>query len=410
MRKVQSVALAFVVIAGCLGGVAVLRNVFSEPGRGVGPASNARNGAIVYSEVRNAGQHLWVVEPDGSGARQLTTDPNASDTDPSISPDGRTVAFVRTGADGSSIWLIGIDGEGLRRFSPADISAVAPSWSPDGARVAFAAAEGGIYIGSVDGSEPRLLVGALAVATGFTWSPDGAEIAYAAPSQATGAQRNYDLWIASATVSGTLSLDITAGSEASELSPAWSPDGSQILFSRTTASGASLMLMAPETHSTPIEVTDGTNLDQNPSWSPDGSRIVFDRTASGGTDVYTIQPDGSDLTLVARNAVDPAWQAIPSEPDTSSSPSPSPTGEGPVNIGLGFPVCDVRSMSADFDGDGTPDTASVATKMSDVGRVPRAGDVDRGPGRRPERRTGRRTPSAARSPARPAVSRSRHPT
>ena len=114
-----------------------------------------------------------------------------------------------------------------------------------------------------------------------------------------------------------------------------------------------MMLMAPM-HSTPIVVTDGTNLDQNPSWSPDGSRIVFDRTASGGTDVYTIQPDGSDLTLVARNAVDPAWQAIPSQPEHLIFAIAFADGRGAGEHRSRVPSCDVRSMSADFDGDGPP--------------------------------------------------------
>ena len=44
---------------------------------------------------------------------------------------------------------------------------------------------------------------------------------------------------------------------------------------------------------------------------------------------------------------------------------------GPIDIGLGFPVCDVRMMHTDFDGNGTVDTASVATKMSDAAAAPR---------------------------------------
>jgi hypothetical protein len=45
----------------------------------------------------------------------------------------------------------------------------------------------------------------------------------------------------------------------------------------------------------------------------------------------------------------------------------------PIDMGLAFPVCDVLSVSADFDGNGTSDTASVATKMSDVGGCPAPG-------------------------------------
>jgi Tol biopolymer transport system component len=371
LRKIQAVALTVVVLAGTTGGVVMLSNAFRKGHPQIGPAANVGNGVIVYSAVRNAGQQLWSVHPDGTGARQLTTGDGFSDTSPSVSPDGRTIAFTRTDEHGSAIFTIGIDGDRLKEFSPVDVSAVAPSWSPDGSQIAFAAVDGGIYIGSVDGSKPRLLQGRIDVATGLTWSPDGTKIAFSAPSEATGAQLNYDLWITSGTLPGVLAVSITPRTDASELSPAWSPDGSRILFSRSTPSGASLMLMAPETQATPTEVTDGTNLDQNPSWSPDGSLIVFDRTSAGGTDVFTIRPDGSDLTLVARNATDPAWQAVPSE--TAQAPSPTPTSEIPVNIDLGFPVCNVQVDGAgrdDFDRDGQMDLVVLATKLSDAGACP----------------------------------------
>ena len=60
----------------------------------------------------------------------------------------------------------------------------------------------------------------------------------------------------------------------------------------------------------------------------------------------------------------------------SVAPTPSATfttAPGPIDMGLGFPVCNVRSMSADFDGNSTRDTASVAIKMSDVGGCPAPG-------------------------------------
>ena len=63
------------------------------------------------------------------------------------------------------------------------------------------------------------------------------------------------------------------------------------------------------------------------------------------------------------------------ETDVTRSPTPSttPTIAAPVDLGLGFPVCDVRSIHADFDGNGTMDTTSIATKMSDAGGCPARG-------------------------------------
>ena len=53
--------------------------------------------------------------------------------------------------------------------------------------------------------------------------------------------------------------------------------------------------------------------------------------------------------------------------------TPSPTRSGPINIGLGFPACDVRTIHADLDRNGTIDAVSVATKMSDVPNCPAPG-------------------------------------
>jgi hypothetical protein len=369
LRRARSVGLVVVVLAGTIGGFAFLSDAFREGSPGLGAASDVSNGAIVYSEVRNAVEHLWVVDADGTDTRQLTTDEGVSDSDPAVSPSGASVAFVRTDQRGSSVYTIGTDGSGLTRLTPAGSPAIAPAWSPDGTKLAFAGVDGGIFVMSVEGSDRRQIVGRSFVVTHLTWSPDGTRIAFAAPGDGTGIGQ-LDLWLSDA--QGVTQVNITGTSDADETSPEWSPDGSRILFSRTTLSGAaSLMTIAPDPDASPITMTDGTTLDQNPAWSPDGSRIVFDRTWAGGTDVYTIEPDGSDLALVARNATDPAWQAAPS---TASPPVPSPTpSEITPNIDLGFRVCNVQVDGAgldDFDHDGLMDLVVLATKLSDAGACP----------------------------------------
>ena len=372
LRKVQAVALTVVVLAGTVGGVAMLSSVFREPAPGVGSVPDVSNGLIVYSEIRNAGQHLWVVNPDGTGARQLTTDEGVSDSSPSVSPDGRVVAFVRTGEGGSSICMIGIDGKGMVELSPLQKVSVkvAPSWSPDGTEIAYAQEGGGIYIGRVDGSDTRQIVDLSFVASDLTWSPDGTRIAFSAPGDATH-QGQVDIWITD--VQGFGQVNLTATSDASETSPSWSPDGNSVLFARTTSSGnATLMTIAPDPDASPVEVTDGTSLDQNPSWSPDGSRIVFDRTRAGGTDVYSSRPDGSDLTLVASNAVDPSWQPLRASAG-SASPSPS-TGPADVlglDIGLDFRLCRGNRLDGiDMLGDGTAGSAWTGVRIKPDGSCP----------------------------------------
>jgi hypothetical protein len=374
LRKVQAVALTVVVLAGTVGGVAMLSSVFREPGPGVGSTPDVRNGLIVYSDIRNAGQHLWVVNPDGTGARQLTTDEDVSDSSPSVSPDGLTVAFERTDGSGSSIFTIGIDGTDLAKLSPDDVSGVAPSWSPDGALLAYAGGDGGIFVMDVEGSDPRLIVDRTFIVTHMAWSPDGARIAFAAaPATVTGPESNYDLWITDArAVSRSTPINITGTSDASELSPSWSPDGRQILFSSDAVPGSSLFAMSPDPDASPVALTDGTTFDQNPTWSPDGTRIVFDRATPAGTDIFTSRPDGSDLTLVARNAIDPAWQPLIGSDETGSpSPSTDPADVLGLDVGLDFRLCRANRLGGiDMLGDGTAGSAWTGVRISPDGTCP----------------------------------------
>jgi Tol biopolymer transport system component len=84
---------------------------------------------------------LFVVQPSGRGLRKLTSGPG--DAAPTWSRDGRWLAFVRGPSLSKQIWVIGADGRGLTRVTsePAGVLS-APSWSPDGRRLYYAARTG----------------------------------------------------------------------------------------------------------------------------------------------------------------------------------------------------------------------------------------------------------------------------
>src|SRR5271169_5176592 len=63
-------------------------------------------------------------------------------SDPQVSPDGRSIAYVRMGYDikadepRGAVWVVGADGDDARPLSSA-ASSSAPRWSPDGTRLAY---------------------------------------------------------------------------------------------------------------------------------------------------------------------------------------------------------------------------------------------------------------------------------
>ncbi|TMK85587.1 MAG: hypothetical protein E6G40_08835 [Actinobacteria bacterium] len=111
------------------------------------------------------------------------------------------------------------------------------------------------------------------------WSPDGSKVMYTSDLYGT-----RDIFVANA--DGTGQTRLTRGT-ATDFSPSWSPDGTQILFNRLSGPHGIIMLMN----------ADGSGLRRlgigfDPKWSPDGSRIA----SYLGYHLYVMNADGSGRT------------------------------------------------------------------------------------------------------------------
>jgi dipeptidyl aminopeptidase/acylaminoacyl peptidase len=112
-------------------------------------------------------------------------------SDPQVSPDGRTVAFVVTTLSEekdeylSNIWLVDGAGGEPRRFTTGPRRDTAPRWSPDGSRLAFvsereAKKKGQLYVMPAQGGESARLTDLKNGVSAPEWSPDGTRLAFVA--------------------------------------------------------------------------------------------------------------------------------------------------------------------------------------------------------------------------------------
>ena len=267
---------------------------------------------IAFTSDRSGSYDLWLMGSDGSNAVQLTTSSHA-EAMPSWSPDGARLAFVSAvdlETSTADICVINSDGTGLRNLTDtADVYEITPSWSPDGAHIVYGTLDGDdtqIHMMDHDGSGDRLIVDN---GNWPSWSPDGKRIVFSSRD---------DLWTVSRDGGGQTLL---ADGESGLTEPSWSPDGGSIAY--VAASGdpdaadpvdwnEDVFVLAADGGPGRQITTRPGNDHWPPAWSPDSKHLAF--TGDGKKNVGEIYLIDLE-TLASTNLTDnksfdmfPAWR------------------------------------------------------------------------------------------------------
>ncbi|HEX6025779.1 MAG TPA: PKD domain-containing protein, partial [Solirubrobacter sp.] len=206
-------------------------------------------------------------------------------TAPTVSPDGQRVAFAARQDGDTRIAVVALDGSGAPQVVVEAGDAAAPSWSPDGRELVYSGA-GGLYRVKATGGEPERvsLPDSVLAPMQPAWSPDGSRLAFSAVPAAGGVRRIY-VRGASGAVSAVTGDDVAAEW------PSWAPDGERVAYvaapgtatdplTGTTYSGFTKLRVRPvdggaveEIHGVP-DATHGV-FQGRASFAPSGKRIGF---------------------------------------------------------------------------------------------------------------------------------------
>jgi TolB protein len=215
--------------------------------------------AIVYTSWRTGFPDIFISRIyEGTMSNPAKGTASAHNSLPMFSPDGTRIAFMSNRDGNNEIYVINVDGSGLRRITNHPGIDATPTWSPSGTQIAFTSDRGGtpsIYIVGVDGLGLRRVT--FELSDRATWSP---------------APRN------------------------------------EIAFTARTGPGYDLKVLALETNEI-RQLTFGEGSNEAPAWSPNGRHLAFWSTRAGRPQIFTVDYDGKNLRQLTRDGSNqqPHW-------------------------------------------------------------------------------------------------------
>ena len=284
----------------------------SLPGPHVTWSADGKRLIIANKPSPSESSALFCLSVNTGEMRQLTHPPATSnDSGVALSPDGRTLAFVRMVAWGASdIYLLPLSGELLPEGEPVRLTfegqmAKDPAWTADGKEIVYS-------LGTFRGSYNLWRIaaqGAGRAARPQRVASVGEDGMYPAISRGTSPRLAYaryqtdvNIWRLdlSRAGKGQPAVKLIASSRRN-FAPQYSPDGKRIAF-HSDRSGSTQLWVANDDGSNALQLTSQPAFSVGwPTWSPDSQQILFSATVGGQLRTFLVRATGGEPTQFAES-------------------------------------------------------------------------------------------------------------
>jgi serine/threonine protein kinase len=276
--------------------VALAKGIAVHPYGGAAVSASAE-GSVAYrtGEGMRERQFVWF---DRSGARVglVGTPDRAGPVNPSLSPDGRQIAFSRTVDGNTDLWLTDVDRGVPRKFTTSPAPDICPVWVPGGGSIVFSTpgspgSHFGLYVKPVntDGAATPLLGTQLPRAIAMDYSQDGEYVLY----RTSGGNNQWDIW--AVPMKGNRTPFPLLQSPADERTAQFSPDGRWIAY-ESNETGPFEIYVRPfpgPGSSKRASIAGGSQ----PRWADDGELFYISPDSHLTVVSVKQQADRADLTL-----------------------------------------------------------------------------------------------------------------